>query len=150
MVVGGSTADVTGRAWHDPVRLSIDGTADTAYPHDLRLQQYAKDLGDDMRAALPHRIGSAELPWAGTWLDQWSLDVVCASVVESVDVDAEDWTAYRNQVEVRREAVRAQAAEELGREPLWLCVLHVIQAEAPTDRCVSQTYSSCSRSRRSP
>ena len=69
MVVGGSTADVTGRAWHDPVRLSIDGTADKAYPHDLRLQQYAKDLGDDMRAALPHRIGSAELPWAGTWLD---------------------------------------------------------------------------------
>jgi hypothetical protein len=123
-------ADIGDRAWQDAVRLSIDGTADTTYPHALRLQQYATDLGDDMRAALPHRTGSVELPWRGAWLDRWNFNVVCGSVVEAVDVEVPDWAGYRDAVYARRQAMRDQATRDLGREPLWICVVHVVQADA--------------------
>jgi hypothetical protein len=127
--------DVVREDWHEPLAVAIDGAQDTTYPHDLRLQQYAADLGDDIRAALPHRTRSAELSWPGAWIDLWSLEVVCATVVQAVDAEtvAGDWPAYREWVEVQREAVRARMTGELGREPLWLGLFHVVQAPASVD-----------------
>jgi hypothetical protein len=127
------TAGIAGLDWRDPTLIAIDGTTDDAHPHELMLQQYADDLGADLLSALPHRTASAELPWPGAWIDRWSLDVACLWVVETRDVGAAGWADYRARANVRREEVRARAAQLLGREPLWLCLLHVIEMDAAHD-----------------
>jgi hypothetical protein len=124
-------ADVTGQTWRKPVPMAIDGRTDRTFPHDICLQHYADDLANDLRAALPHRTCSAELPWNNAWLERWNLDVVCLCVVEDIDTASGDWATYRKRIDERRFAIRERATTELGREPLWPCLLHVIEAEAP-------------------
>jgi hypothetical protein len=123
-------ADVAGLEWHAPQPIAIDGTTGDAHPHDLMLQSYGEDLGDALRSALPHRTASADLPWPGAWVDRWSLEVACLCVAETLEVGDAAWPDYRDRVNVRREAPRARAKQLFGREPLWLCLLHVIEMEA--------------------